>query len=153
MAGAAVPNPLTNDQKVHWNNFVDYLQKTGYKGSKALDNRNMAMGENLLAKFNQMNPGSQIRYEDVPMVQSELQKYRQDLVNRWKSGKAEGTPDIKTEDDIMPGISQVDGWLGSKTSSYKFPTAVVTQSDGNKVNYGVDTKLYDAYMAAKNKQK
>lgn len=153
MAGAAVPNPLTNDQKVHWNNFVDYLQKTGYKGSKALDNRNMAMGENLLAKFNQMNPGSQIRYEDVPMVQSELQKYRQDLVNRWKSGKAEGTPDIKTEDDIMGGLSPVDGWLGSKTSSYKFPTAVVTQSDGNKVNYGVDTKLYDAYMAAKNKQK
>lgn len=149
MAGNAAPPPLSDTQRQHWNLFLDYVQKQGYKGSKALDNRNMQLGQGLLTKFNQMNPGSTIRYEDVPAIQGALQAYRNDLVSKWKSGKAEGTPDIKSEEDIMGGISPVDGWLGSKTSNWKFPTASFTNSAGQVQNFGTNTQAYDTVMQNK----
>lgn len=144
----AKPKPLTTVQKQNWNNFIDFLDKSGYKGSADLDNRDTELGKMLLAKYNAANPKAQIQYEDVPSVQNELQQYRQSLINSWKSGQSQGDG-IKSVDDIMPGLSKVDGWLGSKTSSYKFPTAVVTHTDGSKQNFGVNTDLYDKLIQTK----
>lgn len=140
------PAPLTNEQKQHWNEFIDYLDKQGYKGSTALDNRNMALGQNLLNKYNQMRPNAPIKYEDISRVQQELQDYRAGLVDKWKKGLAQ-SDQVKTENDIMGGISPVDGWLGSKTSSYKFPTAVLKASDGTVTNFGTDVAKYDQTMS------
>lgn len=136
------PAPLTNAQKQYWNEFLDYLDKQGYKGNTALDNKNMALGQNLLNKFNAMRPDNAIKYEDVPRIQAELQQYRAGLVDKWKKGLAK-SDEVKTEDDIMRGLSPVDGWLGSKTSSYKFPTAVLKNSDGSITNFGTDVNKYD----------
>lgn len=144
------PKAITNDKKVAWNSFIDYLDKNGYKGSAALDNRDTNLGKSLLAKFNATNPNSQLSYDDVPVVQSALQDYRQGLVNKWKAGTA-GAEDIKSADDIMPGLSPVDGWLGSKTSSYRFPTASITHTDGTKQEFGVNTDLYDKLVQPKTK--
>lgn len=138
--------PLTNEQKQHWNEFLDFVEKQGYKGSSALDNRNMDLGKNLLNKFNSVRSGAKINYEDIPRVQQELQDYRAGLVDKWKKGLAQ-SDQIKSENDIMSGISPVDGWLGSKTSSYKFPTAVLTTSDGTKHDFGVNTNAYDQTIA------
>lgn len=142
---------LSVAQKQNWNNFVDYLDKAGYKGSADLDNRDTQLGKNLLTKYNTANPNAQINYEDVPAVQTELQNYRQALVNKWKAGAASTTSGIKSEDEIMPGLSQVDGWLGSKTSSYKFPEATITHTDGTQQKLGVNTDLYDKLIQPKTK--
>lgn len=139
------PKPLNNEEKQAWNGFVDYLDKQGLKGSTALDNKNMALGQNLLNKYNSVRTGAKVNYEDVSRVQAELQAYRANLVDRWKKGQAQ-SDQVKTEADIMPNLSPVDSWLGSKTSSYKFPTAVLT-NNGKTQDFGVDTKAYDATMA------
>lgn len=147
----AAGNPiqaLPPEKKVAWNNFIDFMHQKGYAGSEALDDRNMKLGQGLMAQYNKANPASPINYNDVAAVQADLQRYRSDLVNKWKAGTA-ATDSIKSENDIMPGISKVDGWLGSKTSSYKFPTAVVTHSNGTQTNFGVNTDLYDKFIAAK----
>lgn len=139
---------LPPQKKENWNNFIDYLDKAGYKGSAALDNRDTNLGKTLVAKYNTLYPKQAISYEDVPTVQAELQKYRQTLVDKWKAGKS--TSDgVKSEDEIMPGLSKVDGWLGSKTSSYRFPVATMTHTDGTKQNFGVNTDIYDQLVNKK----
>ncbi len=147
---AAKPAPISNDKKATWNAFIDYLDKAGYKGSTALDNRDTNLGKTLLAKFNKINPSAKLSYDDVPVVQSALQDYRQGLINKWKAGQA-GAEGIKSVDDIMPGLSPVDGWLGSKTSSYRFPVATITHTDGTQQNFGVNTDLYDKLIQPKTK--
>jgi hypothetical protein len=137
--------PLTNEEKQYWNGFVDYLDKQGYKGSTALDNRNMSLGQNLLKKYNEMRPSNAVKYEDIARVQADLQNYRANLVDQWKKGKAQ-SDQVKTENDIMPGLSKVDNWLGSKTSSYKFPTAVLTVN-GKTQDFGTNTQAYDQTMS------
>lgn len=138
--------PIGEDKKAAWNHFIDFMREKGYAGSTALDDRSTKLGEGLMAQYNKQFPKSPITYADVANVQAALQQYRQDLVNRWKSGQA--TADIKSADEIMPGISKVDGWLGSKTSSYKFPTAVVDHN-GTNIDFGTNTELYDKFMDAK----
>lgn len=146
--GPQVP-PLTPQQKADWNNFLDFTQKEGYMGNPILDDRNKNLGNYLMQKYRALNPHATITYNDVPRVQQELQDYRNNLVNQYKSGHAV-MDDIKSEDEIMPGLSPADGWLGSKTSSHRFPVAALTVNNNGKVattNYGTDTQKYDADMA------
>lgn len=132
------PPGLTPLQRMQWNSFIDFLEKEGVKGSPLLDQRDKNLGKFYFQKFVTSNPGITLRYEDVPRIQQELQDYRANLVNQWKNGKV-SVDSVKTEDDIMPGLSQVDGWLGSKTSSYKYPVSTdLLTKNGNATatNYG-----------------
>lgn len=140
------PPGLTPLQRNQWNQFIDYLDKQGVKGSPLLDQRDKNLGQYYFQKFASTNPGITITYKDVPRVQQELQDYRNGIIGQWKTGKVQ-IPDVKAEDEIMPGLSQADGWLGSKTSSYKYPTAsVTTVKNGvtSKKDYGTNTEKYDA---------
>ncbi len=141
------PPGLTPQQRMAWNMFIDYLDKQGVKGSPLLDQRDKNLGQYYFQKFASTNPGIPITYNDVPKIQAELQDYRTNLVNQWKSGKAK-IDSIKTEDEIMPQLSAVDGWLGSKTSSYKYP--VYTQSvtkNGNTATTDHGTNKFDEVSA------
>lgn len=140
--------PLTNAQKMQWNQYIDFMDKQGMKGNPALDDRSKQLGEFYFNRFKALNPGTTLVYQDVPRVQQALQDYRQNLINQWKSGKMQADG-VKSEADIMGGISPVDGWLGSKTSSYKFPVAVATNGDGTQQNFGVNTQAYDAARGIK----
>ena len=145
-----MPGPvksLTPVQKQHWNAFVDYMGNQNLKGNAILDQRDKSIGQQAFLRFKAANPGVSLKYEDVPVVQKELQDYRSDLVNKYKSGQAK-VDGVKNEDEIMPGLSDVDGWIGSKTSSHKFPVASFTSAKGEKTDYGTNTKLYDAMMAS-----
>lgn len=135
--------PLTPEEKKQWNGFVDFLDKAGLKGSPMLDNRNTAMGAKLMEEYRKANPSFSLTYDRVKDVQGDLQTYRADMVDKFKNGKivVEG---VKSEEEIMPGLSSVDGWLGSKTSSWKFPTALLTESSGANKNFGVDISAYEA---------
>ena len=135
--------PLTVKQRQDWNRFIDFMDKSGYKGSKDLDNRDTNLGRFLFQRFKSQNKDVGLTYEDVPRVQQELQDYRNLLLQQFKGGKIKPEGMKDPEKELMPGLSAVDGWLGSKTSSYKFPTAVATDAQGQTTNYGVNTESYD----------
>lgn len=144
--------PLPTHKKEMWNNFIDYLDKTGNKGNALLDDRNENMGMQLMNAYKRQHPDFSLNYDDVKQVQQDLQDYRGALVNNWKNGTAK-VNNVNNESDIMPGLSPVDGWLGKQTSSHKYPIATFTNSDKTVKNYGTDTGAYDAAIAlAKNKK-
>lgn len=146
------PPGLTPQQRMAWNMFIDYLDKQGLKGSPLLDQKDKNLGQYQFQKFASLNPGLPITYNDVPKVQQELQDYRSNLVNQWKAGKA-AVEGVKTEDDIMPNLSVPDGWLGSKTSSYKYPgyvESVTKAGNTNTTDHGV-SKFDDVVAQLKNK--
>lgn len=149
------PTPkLTPRQKLEWNNFLDFMDKSGYKGSPVLDERDKNLGKFLFDKYKSMTKGVTLDYRDVPRVQQELQDYRTDLVNKYKKGLVQADSSVKTDADIMPNLSQVDGWLGSKTSSHKFPVAIGTQNVNGAVkttNYGTDLDKYNAVYQRKSR--
>jgi hypothetical protein len=138
--------PLTPEQKQQWNGFVDYLEKTGYKGSSQLDNRNTSIGSKLIEQYRKANPSFTLTYDNIKDVQQDLQDYRSQMVDGYKKGKIV-VDGIKSEDEIMPGLSAVDGWLGSKTSSWKFPQAVFkeqTMKGASEKSFGTDIAAYEA---------
>lgn len=146
------PKPLTPELKNRWNKFLDFVELQKMKGSPLLDQRNKQVGMGLLQKFNFANPDSALPTDIIPKVQQELQNYRSKMVDQYKKGKIAVTPDIKSEADIMSGISSVDGWPGTKTLSSKFPVATLTH-DNNGVktveNFGTDVSKYDAAIGSK----
>lgn len=153
MAQGPPQPPLTPQQKAQWNSFLDYLEKIGYKGSPLLDNKNTALGAKLLDQYRGINPDFNLTYDNVKDVQQELQDYRNTLVNQFKQGKAV-VDGVKSADEIMAGLSPVDGWLGSKTSSWRFPVATLTSTTPNgttKKDFGTDLAAYDAAMYRPNK--
>lgn len=140
------PKPLTPETKAKWNKFLDFVELQKMKGSPLLDQRNKQVGMGLLQKFNFANPDSALPTDIIPKVQQELQDYRSKVVDQYKKGKIAVTPDIKSEADIMGGISAVDGWPGTKTLSSKFPIAVATKDvmgDKTTKNYGTDIDKFD----------
>jgi len=139
-----VPPQLTPVQKQQWNQFIDYLDKTGYKGNTMLDDRDKNLGQFLFDKYRHETPGVTITYQDVPRIQQAMIDNRKEAVNLYKTGKAQF--DVNDESEIMPNLSAVDGWLGSKTSSHKFPVAMATINNKGKVtttNYGTDMDKYN----------
>lgn len=141
------PMPVSNGQKAEWNSFLDYLKQRGMQGNAALDNRNTNLGQKLMEEYRSQNPHFTLTYDQVPQIQADLQSYRQGLLQKWRAGKASPMEGMANENQLMPNLSAVDGWLGSKTSSYKFPNASLTNSDGSVQNFGVNTGAYDAAIA------
>ena len=140
------PRALTTQEKQNWNKFLDFVEANGMKNNPILDQRNKGVGLSLLQKFNFANPKNALSMDIVPRVQQDIHDYRDSLIKQWKAGKIEATPDIKSEADIMPQISPVDGWPGTKTLSHRFPvaTATIKTPEGTVTkDYGVDTQVYD----------
>lgn len=148
------PPKLTPKQKEAWNKFIDFVATQKMTGHPSLDQRNKNVGMGLLQTFNLKNPDSALPLEIVPIVQRELNDYRNEALAKWKSGKAviEG---VKTDEDFMPNLSAVDGWPGTKTLSSKFPGATLTvkTDKGTEVKqFGQDHESYNkAIGMAKNK--
>jgi hypothetical protein len=142
------PPDLTPAQKANWNKFIDFVATQKMTGNPMLDQRNKQVGMGLLQKFNIANPQQALPMNIVPQVQQSLQNYRTDLVNHWKTGGAQ-IDGIKNEADIMPNISVVDGWPGTKTLSSKFPIAtqtITTPTSTTTKNLGTD---FTAFNSAK----
>ncbi len=126
------PNPkrLTPQQMKEWNMFVDFLDKKGIKGSGSLNN-DKTVGKKLFDEFKKSNPGVTIDYSVVPSVQYEMHLLQKEA-RRFDARR--GNPDSK----VLEGISKLDGWMGSKTSSFKFPDLKV--SAPNNPNVIVENK-------------
>lgn len=122
----AKPTASPNLQ-AEWNGFQTFLQKKGVAGSTTLDSHDINLGKQYLDEYRSTRPNLTLNYDSVGRVQQGLQDYKQTVWNRATKGSAT-IPGVKGYDDFMPGISPVDNWLGSKTSSSRFP---ITQFNGS----------------------
>lgn len=121
------PQLLTPQQMREWNMFIDFLQKKGIAGSKDLDSKNKNLGANLFEQFRKEVPGVTITYDIVKPVQTEMQKLK-DAAQSFAARR--GDPNAS---NIMSGVSKVDGWLGSRTSQFKFPEMTENQLRNNQL--------------------
>lgn len=121
------PQPLTPQQMREWNMFIDFLQKKGIAGSKDLDSKNKNLGANLFEQFRKEVPGVTITYDIVKPVQTEMQKLK-DAAQSFAARRG----DLNAS-NIMSGVSKVDGWLGSRTSQFKFPEMTENQLHNNQL--------------------
>ena len=106
---------LTPQQMKDWNRYVDYVKEKGYTGSKDLDKRETGLAKNLFNNFLKENPDATIKYEDIGLVQQEMNKLK-DQARAFAARR--GDPNAQ---NLMAGTSKVDGWPGSKTTQFKFP--------------------------------
>jgi len=106
---------LTPQQRQDWNNYVDYVEKKGFKGSPQLDKKDTGLAKKLFDEYVKANPATSINYDTVKSVQYEMQKLK-DSAQEFAARRND--PNAK---NIMSGVSPVDGWPGSKTTSFKFP--------------------------------
>lgn len=116
---------LTPQQRKDWNEYVDFVAQRGYKGSTLLDKKETGLAKKLFDEYKKLKPTASISFEDVPIVQEEMEQLKQ---------SAQAFAARKGEIDankIMSGISKVDGWPGSRTTQFKFPDMQVQQYHNN----------------------
>lgn len=141
-------NPsLTPQQMQEWNSLLDHIKSRGYEGSEQLDH-DKKLGESLFNEWKQKNPGATIDYGAVKSVQGEMQKLRD---NAQGFAARHNDPNAK---NIMSNVSKIDGFLGSKTSQFRFPQMSVNDLHNNALvgsaNLGlVNSNLQPTGAAAK----
>ena len=128
---------IPSEVKVEWNNYVDYLEKKGLKGSKELDKGkgDMNVGRKVLAEYIKSNPDTLLTLDMVGAIQNEFTKTKSKLESDIKQGKIS-----TTAKEVLPNLSKQDIYPGSKTTTYKFPTAAL-ESKLKDVSTGKITKL------------
>jgi hypothetical protein len=118
---------LTARQRSEWNHYVDWLEAKGMKGSTKLDKRETGLASGLFNQFKKENPDVTLTLDNISLVQTEMQKLQQSA-----RGFAERRGD-KNAEGIMEGISQIDNWPGSKTTSFKFPSMSIQEFRNNEL--------------------
>jgi hypothetical protein len=132
--------PVTAQERIDWNKFLDFVKEKGYEGSKELDKGSDALARKLFDEFKKLNPNTTINYEIVASVQYEMHKIRQ-----MARGFAERHNDPKAN-IIMTGISKVDERFGSKTSQYRFPAIFMDTFHNNDLVKSENLGLVGADM-------
>lgn len=115
--------PVTPETMEKWNKLIKYAKDKGYSGLPELDH-NPTLRQKIFDEYNKVNPNDQIPMSMVKPVQSEMQKYRQKVLDDFKVGKAV-FPKGVTPDNFMKNLSQEDNIFGIKTSSWQFPSAYI----------------------------
>jgi hypothetical protein len=106
---------ISPKERADWNNFIDFVESKGLKGSEKLDKGSDALARNLFDEYKKLHPNTTIDYGSVASFQYEMQKLKEQA-----QGFAERRNDPNAK-KIMSFVSKVDGWFGSKTSQSKFP--------------------------------
>ncbi|MVN89643.1 hypothetical protein [Mucilaginibacter aquatilis] len=133
---------ITPKERMIWNGFVDYLAIKKFKGSAELDKPPREKSVQLWKDYCKAINLKLDYHEFVSHVQRNIIAYRKYAWQKIKDGKATFNG---TEADFMPGLSTVDGWAGSRTTTYKFPPDSLTVGlTGEKIagfKNGVYTEL------------
>lgn len=123
-----------------WNKFIDFVDSKGYKGNPTLDIKDKNLGQSLFTQYRASNPGAQLSYDDVLPIQQHLSAYRDWSIAQAKAGKVAMDPAAGANyENYMQGLSQPDGWFGSKTSSHKFPSEYIQSVTGDTRRLGYAT--------------
>lgn len=155
------PALIDSDKRRIWNEYVDYLEGLGLKGSPKLNSEEVSK-----QYFNDYLNSKGIKGIDytpfVTGVQQFISDYRNKAIQQARQGKARipGMIDYLTNksqpldigdealaDKFMKGLSAVDGLAGQYTTSWKFPNEFVIDK---KTGKETDTRnsAIDAAMAA-----
>ena len=127
-----VDNKLRKD----WNDFLDHLDKKGFRGKEELDYGEM--GNKLLDEYLATNKTTSITKDKVPVIRKELFNYRNWVLDQAKQGKTQLEEGV-TEENFMRHIveneaSEKPDYVGSRFTKTKFPDAYLkTFVDGQMV--------------------
>ncbi len=138
--GDGDPDPLTPQKRQEWNQYVDFVDRRGYKGSTELDKRETGLANKLFEEFKKENPTTTISLNDIQSVQHEMQQLKKTVQD---FAKRRGD---KNADNLLGGISKVDGWPGSKTTQFKFPVMAVDSFHNGQFVGRRDLGLVDAKL-------
>lgn len=123
--------PVDNNIRLEWNKYVDWLAKKGMRGSEDLDKDDL--GGKMIDAYRKENPSTPISRELVPTIQKEFSKYRDWSLNEIKAKRASFANGTNAE-NYMKHLSKIDGYAGSKTTSFSFPSKYLEQfNNGQKV--------------------
>lgn len=114
---------LTSNERTFWNGFCKYVELMGFKGSPQLDNHNKGISFVLFSNYCSLQQKQYDYTAFVTRVQIEISAYRAKSLEQIHAGKA--TCNCTTDSEFMPGLSVIDGWAGSKTTSWYFPSDTV----------------------------
>jgi len=139
MPDPKTPKQLSPQDRNFWNGFVDYVEKKGLKGSPDLDKRDLGLSRKLFDEYAQSSDAPYSYEEFVPTVQQSISDYRNTAIQKARRGEIQipgvdyvtnKTTPVDVGDEalksmFMSGLSDVDGWAGSKTTSWRFPREAV----------------------------
>lgn len=134
---------ITNKERLAWNDYVKYLDKKGIKGKPELDKD--GLGFKALEDYRKEHPDTPITKELIPVIQKDFSKYRDyslDIIKNKKVDPQTGHrmtfgPGV-TEDNFMTNLSQVDGYPGSKTTSFAYPNYYLQTLENGQVKQTED---------------
>lgn len=121
---------ISAQDKKYWNGFVDFVKEQGYSGNPDLNSKEKNLSRNLWNEYGKTKGYTKEYDKFIPLIQTEIQNFRQSALNDMKAGNAvlKGyTKDqLKSskfdwDNKWMPNLSEVDGWAGTRTTSFKFP--------------------------------
>jgi len=151
--------PLNVNEQQAWNGFVGYVDKAGYKGNPDLDVRDKGLSKQLFDNYSTEN-NLQLNYDEfIPRLQTHIKSQRDNVIAEARKGKAQipgmveyfdrakavDIGDEELEKQFMSGLSKIDGWAGSKTTSYKFPS--LTKPEWKGLHPGESVRDQDRYEA------
>lgn len=138
---------LNHSERNYWNGFVDFIASKGLKGSTDLDKKDKNLSQTLFAEYNYLHNQNVDYTTFVTRVQLSIIDYRNRAITQIKTGHAfldgyvKGDSTYNFDKNFMLGLSKADSWSGSKTTSWKFPTDIVTYH----IHSEVYTKWNDCY--------
>ena len=133
---------VDNKLRSEWNQFVDFVEKRGYKGNPELDK--WGLGYKLFDEYVAANKGkTSLSRETLPIIRNEMVNYRKWVLDESKKplgvGKArlsDGVDDTNFMRHVIDNEKTADPvYPGSLMTGTKFPSGYV--------NSFVDKKLVD----------
>lgn len=136
--------PSTADQRRNWNMFTNFLREKGVAGSTDLDKRDQSLGLKYLDEYNKANPDNQVPAAFIPTAQYETYQI-------MKRGQFPGLSPEEAEYAFRGNaerfkdrpFSEVDGWLGSLTSTQAYQKYVRGTSMNKATGENVTTGRYN----------
>jgi hypothetical protein len=129
---------ISDQIKTDWNQYIDWLELKGLKGSSQLDHGGLA--KEMMKQFIAEHPGTTLGQGMVQSIQEALKDYQAKINELERLAELKGKTIIsgakKGEVNvIMADLDNIksDGWVGMVTSKFKFPGYIMTIKEQDKV--------------------
>jgi hypothetical protein len=123
--------PVNTQNMTDWNDYTNFLDKKGLKGSPALDHNDL--GGQMIDEYRKQNPQTTVSRDMVVPIQQAFSKYRDYAIKNIEAGKGAYAPGTN-KDNFLKNLSVVDGIPGQRTTSFQFPSQYMKD-----MNTGVTT--------------
>jgi hypothetical protein len=149
-AGGGNENPTSNVNPAvmqQWNQYVDWLDSKGMKGSPELDKGDT--GFKMMEEYKKQNPSFNLTKDDVGVIQQKLQEYRNFSLSNIKENKLKlnyGGKEVfykdlnaqqqKDVDENYMGkikMTNIDKFPGQFTTSTKFSSEFMSKVNSREV--------------------